>query len=90
MVLYTQVTVNLSEQFRVMYLESVSITLSRLPSRRFSMHGYPAVRGCKVDVMSVSCRQQLKYILKDMHVTAPYPCHRSPTGRQVAANLVDL
>ena len=20
----------------------------------------------------------------------PYPCHRSPSGRQVAANLVDL
>jgi len=20
----------------------------------------------------------------------PYPCHRSPTGRQVAANIVDL
>ena len=40
--------------------------------------------GCCV----VSCRQQLKYIVKDVYMTAP--CHRSPTGRQVAANLVDL
>jgi len=27
------------------------------------MHGYPAVRGCEVDVMLVSCRWLLKYII---------------------------
>ena len=26
------------------------------------MHGYPAVRGCGVDVVSVSCQRLLKYI----------------------------
>ena len=35
--------------------------------RRFSggswMHGYPAVRGCEVDIMLVGCRQLLKYNL---------------------------
>ena len=54
------------------------------------MHGYPTVRECEVDIMSVSCRWQLKYIIKEMHVATPYPCHHSPSGRQVAANLVNL
>jgi len=35
------------------------------------MHGCPTVLGCEVDVMLVSCRQQLKYIIKEMHVAAP-------------------
>jgi len=48
--------------------------------------GGPGVRsGCYV----VSCRWQLKYIIRDMY-NCHYLCHRSPSGRQVAANLVDL
>ncbi|MCD4799888.1 MAG: hypothetical protein K8R19_12895, partial [Methanosarcinales archaeon] len=42
------------------------------------MHRYPAVRGCKVDVMFVSCRRLLKYILKDMHVTTLLPLPPQP------------
>jgi len=30
------------------------------------MHGYPAVRGYEVDVMSISCRQLLKYIIYEI------------------------
>ena len=30
------------------------------------MHGYSAVRDCEVDVMLVSCRRLLKYIVYEM------------------------
>jgi len=30
------------------------------------MHGYPAVRGCGVDVVLVSCRRLLKYIIYEI------------------------
>lgn len=48
------------------------------------MNGYPAVPECGVDVVFVSRRRLLKYIIKEMYMAVP--CHRSPTGRQVAAN----
>ena len=54
------------------------------------MNGYPAVPECGMKVVFVRCRRQLKYIIKEMYMTAPYPCHRSPSGQQVAANLVNL
>jgi len=44
------------------------------------MHGCPTVLGCEVDVMLVSCRQQLKYIIKEMHVAAPPPTPASATA----------
>ena len=54
------------------------------------MYGFPAVPECGMEVVFVSCRRLLKYIIKEMYMTGPCPCHRSPTGQQVAANLVDL
>ena len=53
------------------------------------MNGCPAVPECGVDVVFVSCRRLLKYIVRDIY-NCYYLCHRSPSGRQVAANLVDL
>jgi len=41
-----------------------------LAGRRFRgalwMNGYPAVRGCEVDVKFVRCRRQLKYIIYEI------------------------
>ncbi|MCD4765793.1 MAG: hypothetical protein K8R34_04720 [Methanosarcinales archaeon] len=31
------------------------------------IHGYPAVWGCGVDVLFVRCRQQLKYITREIY-----------------------
>ena len=53
------------------------------------MNGYPAVPECGMEVVFVRCRRLLKYIIRDTY-NCHYLCHRSPSGRQVAANLVDL
>jgi hypothetical protein len=64
-------------------------------SRRFCgatwMHSYPAVHGCEVDVMLVSCRQQLKYMIIKMHMTAPFsssPLPRCPSRSAPPALVV--
>ena len=52
--------------------------------RRFNdamwMHGYPTVRGSKVDVMFVSYRRQLKYIIKKIYITTPTPATAASQG----------
>ncbi|MCD4816660.1 MAG: hypothetical protein K8R06_09725 [Methanosarcinales archaeon] len=44
-----------------------------------------------MEVLFVRCWRLLKYIIKEIYdCHYHYSCHRSPSGRQVAANLVDL
>jgi len=54
-----------------------------LAGRRFRgalwMNGYPAVRGCEVDVMFVSCRRLLKYIIDEIL------CREDRNGRKASA-----
>ena len=45
------------------------------PGRHLSsaswLHGYPAVRGCGVDVVLVSCQWRLKYITIEIYMAPP-------------------
>ncbi len=64
----------------------------RWVGRRFCgiswMHGYPAILGCRMEIVFVRCRQQLKYTVKEIYVATPATAARQ--GGKVAANLVDL
>jgi hypothetical protein len=54
----------------ICYTHPCGVGAGRLFRGASSMHVYPTVRGCEVDVMSVSCRQKLKYIIIYIYVTA--------------------
>ena len=44
---------------------------------------------CMIYIIFFNCCRQLKYTIRERS-NYHYPCHRSPSGQQVAANLVDL
>ena len=64
--------------------------------RRFTgaswMHEYPAVQGCGVDVVLVSCRRLLKYKINDIfiYVLAHTPATAAREGGNVSADFVDV